>query len=221
MRYQQVKEMRREQLNELRQSLNETRRKQHEELRRLKEQVLEQKRRDYLQIKEQQKLNEQKMMQAYRENILQQRQKSNKIKQLHEISNMKKEEFFIQKAEMIREERELTLKQEEELAREREKELLRLSKLEDELLNRVHQAQEAQEKASHDLNDIKSESVQNLETKYSHLYKKKRPFAGFLSPHNKSSSNTHSFSNLNDPLNIGPKTAKSSTSVKSLHTNPQ
>lgn len=219
MRYAQVKQMRQEQLNELRESLNEVRRKQHEDLRNIKGHVFEQKRKDYLQIKDEQKKNEQKMMQAYRENILQQRQKSSKIKELHEISAIKKEEYFVQKSQMIKEDRELTLIKEEEMLMENERELERLSKLEDEMLFKVRKTQEAHEKAQYDFNDITKESIEHLETKYSHLYKKKVPYANFLSPKNKSISNTNSFTNEN--LGLAPKSVKSSTSMKSLHTNPQ
>jgi len=174
-------------LSKLRNTVEEARHKAKLEVEKTKNLVIEKRRREAEEIRAQRIIHAEKIIIAKNQHIDGQRAKSLKVKEAEEKSVAKIQQYHQVKSELMRHERAKEIQAEEERILLKEREVQKLGLQEDVMLQVLTKAEENEDRAQTEYNDISKLPVNELVTKYGFYLK--APQSGHVSP-NKSITDT-------------------------------
>ncbi len=154
------------QLDKLRNTVEEARHKAKLDVEKVKNLVLEKRIREAQEIRAQRILNSEKIITAKVQHVDGQRAKSLKVKEAEERSVNKIQQYHQIKSELMRQERAKEIFAEEEKINQKEKEVQKLGLQEDVMLQVLVKAEENEDRAQTEYNDISKLPVNELVTKY-------------------------------------------------------
>jgi len=149
----------------------EAKEKQKKEAEKIKIMIAEKKRREAQEIRQQRVTNEEKIVQAKNQHIESQKGRSLKVKQSESASALKIKEYYLVKAEMMREDREKMIREEEERILQKEREVQKLSMREDAMLSALYKAQDSENTAFTEYEEISKLPLEEVASKYNYYLK--------------------------------------------------
>jgi len=157
--------------DQVRQVVLESKEKAKQEAERIKKLIEEKKRREAQEVRKQRLENEEKIIQAKNQHIQAQKVRSLKVKQAESSSALKIKEYHSVKAELLREEREKMVREEEERILQKEREVQKLSMREDAMLEALYKAQDSENTALTEYEEISKLPLDEVASKYTYYLK--------------------------------------------------
>lgn len=145
----------------------ESRAKAQSEAKKVQAMIQERRKKEAEAIRLQRIQNQEKIFQAKFEHADLMKGKAQKVKEMEEKSAIKINEYHQVKADIMREERERLIREEEERILQKERELEKLNIQEDMMLEMLNKAENRENRAITEYEDISSLPVEDLATKYS------------------------------------------------------